>query len=88
MICQDLLLMMFRLVIHFMFLDGSFVYVLGITSITSVVGPTIVFVANDPNDAGVSLPTGQAAIIRPTLKYKNLPPYISGLRDDLRSAVI
>ena len=68
-------------------LDGSFVYVLGITSITSVVGPTIVFVANDPNNAGISLPTGQAAIIRPTLNYK-LPTYISGLRDDLRSAIM
>lgn len=68
-------------------LDGSFVYVLGITSITSVVGPTIVFVANDPNDAGISLPTGQAAVIRPTTNYK-LPTYISGLRDDLRSAIM
>lgn len=68
-------------------LDGSFVYVLAITSITSVVGPTIVFVANDPNNAGISLPTGQAAIIRPTLNYK-LPTYISGLRDDLRSAIM
>lgn len=68
-------------------LDGSFVYVLAITSITSVVGPTIVFVANDPNNAGISLPTGQAAVIRPTTNYK-LPTYISGLRDDLRSAIM
>ena len=68
-------------------IDGSDLYVLAVTSITSVVGPTVQLVANDPNDAGVSLPTGQAAICRPTANY-SLPPYISGLRDDLRSMVM
>lgn len=68
-------------------IDGDQLYVLAVTSITSVVGPTVTLVANDPNNAGVSIPTGQAAICRPTDNYK-LPLYISGLRDDLRSMVM
>jgi len=68
-------------------IDGSDVYVLAVTSITSVVGPTVTLVANDPLDAGVSIPTGQAAILRPTNNY-TLPVYISGLRDDLRSMIM
>lgn len=68
-------------------IDGSDVYVLAVTSITSVVGPTVTLVANDPLDAGVSIPTGQAAILRPTNNY-TLPTYISGLRDDLRSMMM
>ena len=67
-------------------IDGSDLYVLAVTSITSVVGPTVTLVANDPNNAGVSIPTGQAAIVRPTPNYK-LPPYISGLRSDLQSMI-
>jgi len=68
-------------------IDGSDLYVLAVTSITSVVGPTVTLVANDPLDAGVSIPTGQAAILRPTNNY-TLPVYISGLRDDLRSMIM
>jgi len=51
-------------------IDGDQLYVLAVTSITSVVGPTVTLVANDPNNAGVSIPTGQAAICRPTDNYK------------------
>lgn len=67
-------------------IDGSDLYVLAVTSITSVVGPTVTLVANDPNNAGVAIPTGQAAILKPTTNYK-LPLYISGLRSDLQSMV-
>lgn len=68
-------------------IDGSDLYVLKITAINSVVGPTVNLTADDPSNAGISLPTGQSAIVRPTPNYK-LPIYISGLRDDLRSMMM
>ncbi len=68
-------------------LDGSEIYVLYIDNINTAAGNSLSIDVIDPTNQIVAVPFGQSAIIRPTENYQ-FPTYISGLTDDLRSAIM
>ena len=68
-------------------LDGPDLFVFTVTSIIFAGGNTLNIGVTALDNDLFQIPSGQAAIIRPTVN-KRLPTYISGLRDDLRSAIM
>lgn len=68
-------------------IDNGELYILAVTAISSASGQLITLTADDPLNAGISISTGVAAIMRPTAIAK-YPTYVSGLPDDLQSLIM
>lgn len=68
-------------------LDGSELFVLYVDDINTAAGNSLNIDVVEPTGELLAVPFGQAAIIHPT-DNGHYPTYISGLTDDLRSAIM